>query len=252
MSTHKLRVNRNLVMVFVAALALMAGGALLARDISAAPSGSATLSAMQDSYTDINAPTTNFDEGLLSAANSFGPPGDSDVTTKYIFLEFDLNSVAFEIKSATLNLATLTCGGLVPVDEVNVAVYGVDNAPANNWEEASITWANQPSFSTGSLLIILDTGAVAADSSQWATWTDGSGGVLSSWLETQRLANDKSATLVLAIDNSDDPGIADVFFEDSEGSGAAYGCADALGTPTLTLNESNPYGIYLPLVMKQQ
>jgi uncharacterized repeat protein (TIGR01451 family) len=236
MSTNKLRVSRNLVMVFVATLVLMAGGTALARDLSVAPTESVTLEAVQDSYTDRNAPTTNLNGGLLSVANSLGAPGDPDITTKYIFLEFDLSSIAFEIKSATLSLATLTCDGRVPVDEVDVAVYGVDNA--NDWLEADITWDTQPSLSTGALLTALDAGAITANSSQWATWTDGSGGALSSWLETQRLANDASATLVLAVENSNDPGLADVFFEDSEGSGAAYGCGDALGTPALTLNEN--------------
>ena len=237
MSTNKLRANRNLVVVFVVTLALMAGGTSLARGLSAAPADSVALQAVQDSYTDINAPATNFDIGLLSVANSFGAPGDPDVTTKYVFLEFDLGSITFEIKSAILNLATLTCNGLVPVDEVDIAVYGVDNAPANDWSETTITWDTQPSLSTGAYLITLGAGAITADSSQWVTWSDGGGGALSSWLETQRLANDASATLVLAVENSSDPGLVDVFFEDSEGSGAAYGCADALGPSTLTLYE---------------
>ncbi len=238
MATNKLRTSRNLVIIFVAALVLMAGGTSLARGLATAPMDAVTLPAAQDSYTDINAPTTNLNGGLLNVSNSLSAPGDPDVTTKYAFLEFDLSGVAFEIKSAKLNLAALTCGGQVAVDEVNVAVYGVDNAPANDWAEATITWDTQPDVYTDTVLITLDTGAITADSAQWVTWTDGSGGALSSWLETQRLANDHSATLVLAVENSDNPGLADVFFEDSEGTGAAYGCADSLGTPTLTLYEN--------------
>jgi hypothetical protein len=238
MSTNKLRTSRNLVIIFVAALVLMAGGTSLARGLPAAPMDAVTLPAAQDSYTDINAPTTNFNEGLLSVSNSLGAPGDPDIATKYAFLEFDLSGVSFEIKSAKLSLATLTCGRQVAVDEVNVAVYGADNAPVNDWSEATITWDTQPDLYAGTVLITLDAGTLTADSAQWATWTDGSGGALSAWLETQRLANDHSATLVLAIENSDNPGLADVFFEDSEGTGAVYGCADSLGTPTLTLYEN--------------
>ena len=235
-------------MVFMVTLILMTGGILLTQNMSAAPAASKTLTATQDSYTDINAPASNFNGGLLSAANSLGSPGDPDIATKYIFLEFDLSSVSFEIKSAALNMATLTCGGLVPVDEVNVAVYGVDNA--NNWTETGITWNNQPGFSTGSLLVALDAGTITGSSSQWATWTDGGEGALSSWLETQRQTSAKSATLALAIENSNNPGLADVFFEDKEGSGAAHGCADSLGGPTLTVNDFVVTLIYLPLVLK--
>lgn len=238
MSTDKLHINRNLVMVLAVTLALAAGGALLVWDLSAAPTDSVTLPAVQDSYTDINAPTTNLNGSPLNVGNSFGIPGQPDVTTRYAFLQFDLSGVGFEIKSAILSLATLPCGGQAAVDEVNVAVYGVDNAPANAWSEATITWDTQPGLSTGTHLITLDGGTTTADNAQWVTWTDSSGGALASWLETQRLANDASATLVLAIENSTGPGIADVFFEDREGSGAAYGCADALGAPQLTLYDS--------------
>jgi len=233
----KLHINRGLVIILVTTLALMANGMSLARGLSAAPTSSVSLPAVQDSYTDINAPTTNFDDGLLNVANSLSAPGSPDVTTKYTFLKFDLSSVSFEIKSAVLSLATLTCGGEVAVDEVNVAVYGVDNAPANAWSETTLTWNTQPP-PTSTYLISLNAGALTAGSAQWARWMDGSGGALAAWLETQRLANDASATLVLAIENSSNPGLADVFFEDREGSGAAYGCADVLGTPQLTLYDN--------------
>jgi hypothetical protein len=249
MSTDKLRVNRNLVMALVVTLASVAGGALLMWNPSAASTDSATLSVVQDSYTDINAPTTNFDGGLLNVANSFGAPGEPDVTTKYVFLQFDLSGVGFEIKSATLSLATLHCGGQAAVDEVNVAIYGVDNAPTNAWSETTLTWDTQPALSTSTSLITLDAGATTADSARWVTWTDDSGVALASWLEAQRLANDQSATLVLAIENSSGPGIADVFFEDREGSGAAYGCADSLGGPTLEVSDRvGDYQIFLPLI----
>ena len=139
MSTDKLHTNRNLVMVLAVTLALAAGGAFLVWDLSAAPAGSVTLPAVQDSYTDVNTPATNLNGSPLNVGNSFGIPGQPDVTTRYAFLQFDLSGVGFEIKSTILSLATLPCGGQAAVDEVNVAVYGVDNAPANAWSEATIT-----------------------------------------------------------------------------------------------------------------
>lgn len=213
---------------------------------SAAPASQIILAAAQDSYTDINAETSNFDGGLLSAANSLGPWDESDVTTKQIFLEFDLSGVDFEIESAILSLASLTCDGLVPVDAANLTVYGVDNAAA--WDETSLTWANQPAVSTEAL-VMLDAGSTLLGSAQIYTWTDSAQGQFTTWLEAQRNANDKSATLVVVIENSDDPGISDIFFEDSEGTGAAYGCSDALAGPTLEVSHlSSSPTIFLPLI----
>ena len=64
-----------------------------------------------------------------------------------------------------------------------------------------------------------------------ASRTNGRSATISAWLETRRTANDSSATLVLAIDNSDPPGLADMFFEDNEEAGAAYGRRASAGPP---------------------
>ena len=214
----------------------------------AAPQEIVTLSAVQDTYVDLNFASTNFDEGLLTAANSPGPPLEGDVTTKQIYLQFDLSGVEFEIKSAALSLATLTCGGLVPVDAVDVAIYGVDNS--SSWDEAELTWGTQPGLSTEALAT-LDSGGTTYNSAQIYTWTDDKKGEFATWLESQRGANDGSATLVLLIDNSNDPGMADIFFEDSEGTGADYGCTDVLGNPTLFVSDTfASYNLYLPFISR--
>jgi len=149
-----------------------------------------------------------------------------------------LSGVIFPINSAKLSLSTLTCNGQLFSDEVSVTVYGVDNSAS--WAENSLTWDNQPALTTN-LLALLDSGAITADSAQTATWTDCNQGALSAWLETQRGANNGRATLVLAVDNSNNPGLADVFFENSEGSGAAAACADAGQPPTLNVSGTHSF-----------
>ena len=75
--------------------------------------------------------------------------------------------------------------------------------------------------------------------------------LVSAWLETQRNANGGSATLALVIENTDNPGIADVFFEDREGTVAACGCGDSLGGPTLDVSSLiGGHAIFLPLVAR--
>jgi hypothetical protein len=230
------------------------GTTSLARDLPIAPADSATLPAVQDTYTDLNFPATNFDEGLLTVANSPGGPGDPDIATKLTYVEFDLSGVAFEIKGATLSLATLTCGGVLPVDEVDVAVYGVDNDPANDWTEDTLTWDTQPptpgSLLVGTALIQLDKGTVTADTSARYELTDPGLGALSPWLESQRNANDGSATLVLAVENSEQPSIADVFFEDSEQTGSLHPCPDSASPPSLQVNSYVTKFVYLPVVIR--
>ena len=250
MCTPKLRASQSLILVLVAVAVLTSGGVSRARNLPLAPSETITLSAVQDSWIDINRPAKNFDRHLLSVSNSFGAPGEPDVTTQYVFLEFDLSGVAFEIKSATLGLATLTCNGRIPVSGVNVVVYGIGNEPANDWSETTLTWNTRPNLSAGSLLIALDAGEITHNTSRRYTWTDDGQGALSSWLETQRTANDSSATLVLAIDKSDQPGLAGVFFEDSEGSGAAYGCPDSIGSPALRLSSDATRFVFLPTILR--
>jgi len=242
------RYFRVLSLIGILALVWMWSGLPASLAALAAPTDQFDLEAAQDAYTDLNADANNFDEGLLTTANSPGFPGEDDVTTKQIFLEFDLSGVTFEIQSATLSLATLTCGRQVPVDSVDVAVYGVDNAAT--WDESTLTWDNQPDLSTG-ILATLDAGSITANSAQIYTWTDGGTGLLAAWLETQRQANDGSATLVLRIENSENPGLADVFFEDSETSGASYGCQDSLGPPGLLVRDTaTEFEIHLPLVIR--
>jgi hypothetical protein len=254
MSTNRRHARRYLAMAITAMVLLTAGSFSLARGLPAAPADSVTLPAVQDTYTDLNFPTTNFNQGLLSVSNSLGGPGDPDIATKLTFIEFDLSGVTFEIKGATLSLATLTCGRLLPVDEVDVAVYGVDNDPANDWSEDTLTWDTQPptpgSLLIGSLLIQLDVGTITADTSARYEWTDTGLGALSAWLETQRNANDGSATLVLAIDNSEQPGLADVFFEDREETGSAYPCPDSAGPPSLQVVSYVTRFVYLPVVIR--
>jgi hypothetical protein len=257
MTEKKYRASRSLMLVSILALLMIASslpGAqsmLALSDVKelAAPAYTITLNATQDTYTDINLATTNFDERLLNAANSPGAPEAPDVTTKVVFVAFDLSGVGFEIKRAVLRLSTLTCGGLAPVDVVNVTAYGIDNSV--NWSEDSLTWATQPEQPSTSALADLDAGATVFNRSQTYTWTDDNQGAFATWLETQRGANDGSATLMLVIDNADNPGMADVFFEDREGSGAAYGCADSLGGPTLEIRDTTAeHQIYLPLVVR--
>ncbi|MCP4539357.1 MAG: DNRLRE domain-containing protein [Chloroflexi bacterium] len=234
MTENKRRISRSLVLISILVLLIIASSLPAVQAMWADSIQTITLNATQDTYTDINFATTNMDKGLLNAANSPGPPEEPDVTTKKIFLEFDLSGVDSEIKSATLRLSTLTCGGLVPVDAVDVVVYGVANDVA--WAEDTLTWENQPEPSTG-VLVSLDAGATVFDTAQTYAWPDNNQGDFVAWLNTQRSANDGSATLVLVIANADKPGIADVFFNDREGSGTVNMCADALGSPTLTLNE---------------
>jgi hypothetical protein len=233
---------------------LTASTTSLARDLPTTPADVTTLPAVQDTYTDLNFPSTNFDGGLLSVSNSLGAPGEPDIATKLTFLQFDLSSVTFEIKGATLSLATLTCGRRLPVDEVDVAVYGVDNDPANAWAEDTLTWDTQPptpgSLLVGSALTQLDAGTITADTSARYEWTDPGLGALSSWLESQRTSNNASATLVLAIENSEQPGLADVFFEDREETGSAYPCPDSAGPPALEVVSYVSKFVYLPVVIR--
>ena len=56
-------------------------------------------------------------------------------------------------------------------------------------------------------------------------------------------------TLALAIDNAGEPGLADVFFEDSEGSAASFGCTDVVSSPVLHVSASAAgYNVFLPLI----
>jgi hypothetical protein len=254
MKTNKPHARRYLALAITAMALLTAGTTSLARDLPTAPADATTLPAVQDAYTDLNFPSTNFNEELLTVSNSLGAPGEPDVATKLTFLEFDLSGVAFEIKGATLSLATLTCGGLLPVDEVDVAVYGVDNDPINDWVEDLLTWDNQPptpgSLLVGTALIQLDKGTITADTSARYEWTDPGLGALSSWLESQRTANDSSATLVLAIENSEQLGLADVFFEDREETGSLHPCPDSAGPPALEVVSYVTKFVYLPVVIR--
>jgi hypothetical protein len=221
---------------------------LAAQTMQVAPPGALNLNASQDTYVDVNFPATNMDDGLLNAANSPGPPESPDVTTKVVVLAFDLSGVGFEIRSATLRLSTLTCGGLVPADAVDVAVYGVNNDVT--WAEDALTWDTRPVTSTG-VLVRLDAGQTNYGVSQTYSWTDGNQGDFATWLESQRGANDGSATLMLLIDNAGNPGMADVFFEDREGTGAAYGCTDSLGGPTLEVSATTSgHDVLLPVVLR--
>jgi hypothetical protein len=248
MNESKYRILYRLVLMSLLALLLAGQGMPDWTTAQASPATQVTLNATQDAYTDINEETTNFDEGLLTAANSPGPMDESDVTTKQIFLRFDLSEVDFEIQTATLSLATLTCGRKVPVDSVGLAVYGIEND--SDWDETTLAWENQPDISTG-VLVTLDAGSTTLNKSRIYTWTDDTQGEFTTWLETQRNANDGSATLVVIIENSDNPGMADIFFEDSEETGAAYGCSDSLGEPTLEVgNLKETHTIFLPLVRR--
>lgn len=247
MNAKKFRSISRWMLVCLLALLLLGQGFSLGFQAQAASAQWASLTAEQDAYTDVNADTTNFDAGLLTAANSPGPLDQGDVTTKQIFLQFDLSAVEFEIKSATLSLGTLTCGGAVPVDAVALAIYGVNNTAS--WDETTLTWANQPAISTEALAT-LDAGSTTFNRARTYTWTDSAQGAFSNWLETQRSANNQSATLVVVIDNADNPGLADIFFEDREGTGAAYGCPDSLGGPMLEVRASGTYSLFLPLVKR--
>ncbi len=249
MTSSKFRMAYSLALVCIPALLWLVSILPAAQTMPAAPPQTNILDATQDTYTDINLATTNLDEGLLNAANSPGRPEEPDVTTKQVFVEFDLSAVDFEIKSATLRLSTLTCGGLVPVNAVDVIIYGVNNDVG--WAEDSLTWDNQPELSTGALAS-LDAGETTFDTAQTYTWTDSEQGDFTAWLETQRGANEGSATLVLVIENADEPGMADVFFEDHQGTGAVYGCADSLGGPTLEVsNFIESDRIFLPLLLNR-
>lgn len=213
----------------------------------ASPAAQLVLPAIQDSYTDLNAANTNFDASLLTAANSPGVMDEDDVTTKQVLLKFDLSNVGFEIKTAILRLNTLTCNGLVPVDALPLAVHGVDNDQI--WDGSSLTWNNQPALSTG-ILATLDAGRAAFNQAQTLTWSDTRQGDLATWLETQRQAHNQHATLVVLIPIFDQPGLGDIFFEDLEGTGAAYGCLDSLGGPTLELRDTIQFNLLLPLLKR--
>lgn len=249
MTEKKHRISRSLVLICILALLMTASSFPAAPFMLAASASTTMLDATQDTYTNINQATTNFDERLLNAANSPGAPEEPDVTTKAIFVAFDLSDVDQPIRSATLRLSTLTCGGLAPVDAVAITVYGLDNS--TSWSEDSLTWATQPDQPSTGALVSLDAGETVFAESYTYTWTDDNQGEFATWLETQRTANDGSATLVLVIDNADDPGMADIFFEDREGSGAAYGCADSLGGPTLEVSKiAHGHTIFLPLITR--
>ena len=209
----------------------------------ALPADSVVLTATQDSYTDLNQPSANFNGQMLLTESTMGPPGQPDVPTRVIYLAFDLSSVSFDIKSATLSLSTLTCDGQLPLDSTRVDVHGIDNDPTNAWTEATLTWNNQP-LPTAAALIGATSGSVGP-----LTWGDPAGGAFASWLESQRLANDGLATLLLKVDISAGNGIRDVFVEDREGSASGLGCPDASGPPQLTLDsETTLFPAFLPLI----
>lgn len=248
MTEKRVRNIRSVAFALLLAVLIFAGSYPAAAAFPVAPTERMTVVATRDTYTDIHLPETNFDEGLLNVANSPGLLEQPDVTTKRVYVAFDLGGVGFEIKCATLRLSTLSCGGLVAVDVADVAVYGVNNDAI--WTEETLTWDIQPQPSTGALAH-LDAGATVFDLTETYTWTDRGQGQLAAWLESQRGANDGSATLMLVIENADDPGLADLFFEDREGTGAAYGCADSLGGPALEVGSAvGDHTIYLPLVTR--
>ena len=246
MTREKVRSVRSLVLACVLALVAVASGPAADRSSWTAATYQMTLNATHDTYTDLHFPSATHDERLLTASNSAGPPEEPDVTTKQVFLGFDLSSVDFTVRSARLSLSTLTCGGLVPVDTVDLALYGVDNTAS--WSEDTLTWDSQPVTSTN-VLASLDAGSTTFDGAQTYTWTDLNQGAFATWLESQRGAG--SATLVVVIKNADEPGLADISFEDREGTGAAYGCGDSLGGPTLSTSSMiGDQRVYLPYVSR--
>lgn len=181
---------------------------------------STSLNPIADTYTDINDPNTNFNGGLLDLASSFGAPGNPDVPTKFIFLKFNLAGVGEPINKVRLSLATLSCGGALPVDNLGINIYGTSD---DNWTEVDLTASNQPLPSTPALLE-MDAGTIVPGISSYYHWTEDIGnGPLSLWLESERL-NDGIATLILQI--PDGFGIAEAFFEDREGTGFNFGCPE--------------------------
>ena len=110
---------------------------------------------------------------------------------------------------------------------------------------------NDKRTSRNYLLLALAGGLIwtGAATAQVYTWTDGYQGAFASWLESQRLVNTQTATLVLMIDTAESTGMADIFFEDSEGTGSTYGCTDALAEPGLLVSSTiQQTFLFLPML----
>lgn len=232
--------RRSLITLFVLLLTIILTSTTLAE-----PTDSVVLLAGKDSYTDLNQPDTNFNGQMLLTESTMGAPGLPDVHTRVLFLGFDLSNVQFEIKSASLSLGTLTCNGLLPLDEAVVDVHGIDYEAANSWTENGLTWNTQP-VPTAPPLISAVSGVEGR-----MYWTDGAGGAFASWLETQRLGNDGSATLLLKVDVTVGGGIRDVFFDDKEESAGKLGCEDSSGPPMLALDSKyTAFQLAIPIVIR--
>ena len=78
MTEKKRRISRSLALICSLALLMTARGLSAAPLILTVPAEIIRLDATQDTYTNINQATTNFDERLLSAANS---PGNAPHTS---------------------------------------------------------------------------------------------------------------------------------------------------------------------------
>lgn len=148
------------------------------------------LIAIEDSYVDVDQPTTNFDGEDLRfevrwVEDDSGPmPVYCPEITKQILLKFDLSAVDFEVSKARLRLMPTE----PPLDAI-VPTQAVGSA--DTWVESTVVWFGLPATETDAL-----TPDGIVDDAGWIIWEDGS---LATWLESQR-TGDGIATLSMTID----------------------------------------------------
>lgn len=202
------------------------------------PPGTAiNVPAAEDSYVDEAEPTDSHDAQLLYFELSHlfdqGLGQYCPTVTQITYFKFDLSVAPFTIDKARLNLATVGECFNQPVGML-AQLFAADDG----WNEAGLTWNNQPSAQA------IFSGLTEISGVGYFNWTDDGTQPdgLAEWLAGQQSLNggDNLATLglitplPLGCSVNPLPSVR-AAFEDSELSGAGLGCMSETIPPTLQL-----------------
>ena len=164
------------------------------------------LSPTDDTYTDLNDQTTNFNNQALIAEYSSGPC----TVSRRVYFRYNLSALPTDVGPQTTVRAYIS----IPAGTSgSLALWSTgddwNGGGAGNGDETTLTWANAPA-----LIQQLDT----KPSGTTSDWVEFSGSTLSSFINSQRSANggDNIASFVVQWADCVDTVLDLVVFEDSE------------------------------------
>jgi hypothetical protein len=186
-------------------LALLISG-LIAGLFSFSALADLILTPTDDTYTDLNDQTTNFDDQALIAEYSSGPC----TVSRRVYFRYNVSSLPIDVGPQTKVRAYISIPAGI---SGTLALWSTSDdwngGNAGNGDETSLTWANAPA-----LIQQLDT----KPSGTASNWLEFSGSTLSTFINSQRSANGGDNTVSFAVQWADcvDPVLDLVVFEDKE------------------------------------